>query len=75
MKKTKNKRESKEGKSFPLFSILSLLVGAIVSLSVGFGMINKVLTIPAIPSVITVATGYIVVLATFLTVILAVFNK
>jgi len=58
-----------------LVGILIWIVGIIVSLAVGSGMINKVLSIPTIPSIITIIAGWIVVIGAIVSVILAVFNK
>jgi len=48
------------------------LVGILVSLAVGFGMIDKVLTVRYIPEVITVIAGWIVVIGAVVGVIMAI---
>lgn len=58
-----------------LIGILMWIVGVIVSLAVGSGMIDGTLTIPAIPAVITVVSGWIVVVGAVISVVLAIFNK
>ena len=63
----------KEGNN--LVGILTWIVGIISALAVGSGMIDGTLTIPAIPSVITVIAGWVVVIGAILSLILAIFNK
>lgn len=58
-----------------LWSFIAWLTGVLVSLSVGFGMIGGVLTIPYIPNVVTVTAGWIVVILTVLGVLLALMDK
>ena len=58
-----------------LIGIITWIVGVLVALAVGSGMINKVLTIPGIPTIVTVVTGWVVVVGAILSVILAIFNK
>lgn len=58
-----------------LVGILTWIVGVIVALAVGSGMIDNTLSIPAIPLVITVIAGWVVVVGAVLSVILAIFNK
>ena len=58
-----------------LIGILTWIVGVIVSLAVGSGMIDGTLSIPAIPSIITVIAGWIVVIGAILSVVLAIFSK
>ena len=58
-----------------LIGILTWIVGVIVALAVGSGMINRILTIPMIPEIITIISGWVVVVGAILSVILAIFNK
>ena len=58
-----------------LISVITWIVGVLVSLAVGSGMIDGTLGIPAIPEVITVIAGWIVVVGAIISVILAIFNK
>jgi hypothetical protein len=51
------------------------IVGVIVALAVGSGMIDGTLTVPAIPSIVTVVAGWVVVIGSILSVILAIFDK
>lgn len=58
-----------------LFSILVSITGILVSLAVGFGMTQKILTIPFLyweNNIITVVAGWIVIVLTILSFILAV---
>ena len=64
-----------------LMSIIVWLVGIIVSLAVGFGMINQTLIIgvsiasPIIPIIITQIAGWIVVIGAIISLIMAIFQK
>ena len=58
-----------------LIGILTWIVGIISALAVGSGMIDGTLTIPAIPAIITVVAGWVVVIGAILSLILAIFNK
>ena len=58
-----------------LVGIMIWIVGIIVSLAVGSGMIDGTLTIPAIPAIITVVSGWVVAIGAVISVVLAVFNK
>jgi len=66
----------------PFSMIVALFVwltGVLVSLAVGFGMIGETgvptLPIPYIPDVVTVVAGWIVVILTLVSVILAIIDK
>ena len=66
------------GKSGPVSMLVHLAVwvtGILVSLAVGFGMTGGILTIPYIPDVVTVAAGWLVVVLTLLSVVLAVVDQ
>ncbi len=56
-------------------NVLIWFVGLIVALAVGSGMIDETLTIPIIPSIITVITGWVVVIGAILSLILSVFDR
>jgi len=58
-----------------LTDVFIWIVGILVSLAVGSGMIKETLTVPGIPSTITVIAGWIVVVGAIISVILAVFKK
>ena len=61
----------------PVANLVNLgawLVGVIVSLAVGFGMIGKTLTVPYL-GVATVYAGWVVVVLTLVSVVLAIANK
>ncbi|MFA5259098.1 MAG: hypothetical protein WC979_07735 [Candidatus Pacearchaeota archaeon] len=65
-------------KTRPISTLVSLVVwltGVLVSLAVGFGMIDRVLTIQWISPVITMWAGWVVVILTLLSVILAIADK
>jgi hypothetical protein len=58
-----------------ILSVITWVVGVLVSLAVGSGMINRVLIIPGIPSIVTVIAGWIVVVGAIISVVMAVFGK
>lgn len=58
-----------------LMGVLMWIVGILVSLAVGSGMIDRTLSIPGIPEVITIIAGWIVVIGAIVSVIVAIFNK
>ncbi len=58
-----------------LIGILVWIVGILVSLAVGAGMIDKTLTVPAIPEIITIGAGWVVVVGSIISVILTIFKK
>ena len=58
-----------------LVAIILWLTGIIVALAVGFGMTSGTLSIPWLPSALTVAAGWIVVILTVLGVVLAIIDK
>ena len=56
-------------------NFIAWLTGVLVSLAVGFGMIDGVLYIRWIPDVITVIAGWIVVITTIVSVVLALIKN
>lgn len=58
-----------------LVGILTWIVGVIVALAVGSGMIDKTLSIPGIPAVITIISGWVVVVGGIMSLVLAIFSK
>jgi hypothetical protein len=65
-------------KSRPISTLVSLVVwltGVLVSLAVGFGMTSGTLSIPWIPLVITIWAGWVVVILTVLSIILAIADR
>ncbi len=58
-----------------LVNLAAWLTGILVSLAVGFGMVGGALTIPYIPEIITVVAGWIVVVLTIVSIVLAIANK
>jgi len=66
---------AKKGVMAQLVNFIAWLTGVLVSLAVGFGMIDAVLTVRWIPSIVTIVAGWIVVILTVLGVILALLNK
>ena len=58
-----------------LLGVVMWIVGVLVSLAVGFGMIDGVLVVRWIPSVITVIAGWIVVIGAIIGVITAIIRK
>ena len=60
-----------------LLGFLAWLTGVVVSLSVGFAMIDKILTLPIYLGGTTVAmvAGWVVVITTAVSVVLAIINR
>jgi purine-cytosine permease-like protein len=58
-----------------LMGIVAWIVGILVSLAVGSGMIQEILTIPGIPAVVTVVAGWIVVVGAIVSIVMAIFGK
>ena len=58
----------------PLLDFVAWLTGILVGLSVGFGMIAGTLTIPYVDAIVPYA-GWIVVITTLLSLILAISHK
>lgn len=65
----------KRGVLSKLIAAAVWITGILVSLAVGFGMIDKNLTVRWIPEVITSVAGWIVVVLTILGLILTVFDR
>ena len=59
------------------FGFVAWLTGVLVSLAVAFGMINKILVLPNWlgGSITTVIAGWVVVITTLLSVVLALLNQ
>ena len=57
-----------------LVNLAAWITGILVSLAVGFGMIDRTLTVPYI-GVVTVYAGWIVVILTIVSLVLAIANK
>ena len=58
-----------------LVNLAAWVTGILVSLAVGFGMVGKTLTIPYIPEITTVVAGWIVVILTIVSIVLAIASK
>jgi len=58
-----------------VWSFVAWLTGVIVSLAVGFGLVDGVLTIPYVPDFITHFAGWIVIILSLLGVSLAIIDK
>ena len=58
-----------------LISIFAWVVGILVSLAVGAGMIQNILTVPGIPNLIIQIAGWVVVVGAIISVVLAVFKR
>ena len=65
----------KKGPISMLVALVAWLTGVLVSLAVGFGMIDKVLVVQWIPEVVTVVAGWIVVILTLVSVVLAILDR
>ena len=58
-----------------IIGIFIWVVGVIVSLVVGFGILDKTLTIPGVPEIINLFAGWIVIVGAITSAILVVFTK
>ena len=58
-----------------LVNLAVWLTGILVSLAVGFGMIDGLLTVRWIPAIATQVAGWIVVILTLISVILAIIDR
>ncbi|MEI7718620.1 MAG: hypothetical protein WCI72_02040 [archaeon] len=61
--------------SFNFSAFIAWIVGVLVSLAVGSGMIQQVLTVPYIAPIITIIAGWIVVIGAIISVIAALFGR
>jgi|TARA_B100001079_G_C16006911_1_gene338558 hypothetical protein len=62
-------------KGSQILNFVAWLTGVLVSLAVGFAMIDGVLMIRWIPTVVTMLAGWIVVITTVIGVVLALMNQ
>jgi hypothetical protein len=65
-------------KSRPIANLINLgawLTGILVSLAVGFGMADTILTVRYIPEIVTIIAGWIVIILTIATVVLAIIDR
>ncbi len=70
------KTTTKTQPTYSFTAIIAGIVGALVSLSVGAGMANSILTLePIIPAIITAVAGWIVIVGTILSIVMALFGK
>ena len=58
-----------------LVNLAVWLTGVLVSLAVGFGMIDGVLGVRWIPGSVTVVAGWVVVILTLVSVVLAIIDR
>ena len=60
-----------------ILNFVAWLTGVIVALAVGFAMVgpNPTLTIPWIPEIVTIVAGWIVVVTTVLSAVLAILKQ
>jgi len=68
-------KRSNSGALSALVNLAVWLTGVLVSLAVGFGMIDKVLGVRWIPISVTVFAGWVVVVLTLVSVILAIIDR
>tara|TARA_Y100000310_G_C20596674_1_gene770874 strand:+ start:545 stop:730 length:186 start_codon:yes stop_codon:yes gene_type:complete len=57
-----------------IMSVIAWIVGVIVSLAVGFALIDGTISVPFI-GVVNVIAGWIVVIGAIISVIMAIFNR
>jgi len=68
-------KNSGDGALSALVNLAVWLTGVLVSLAVGFGMINRVLTVPYVSSTVTMVAGWVVVVLTLVSVVLAIIDR
>jgi len=68
-------KNSGDGALSALVNLAVWLTGILVSLAVGFGMINRVLTVPYVSSTVTMVAGWVVVVLTLVSVVLAIIDR
>lgn len=64
-----------DGSISKLVNLGAWLTGILVSLAVGFGMIDATLVVRWIPNVVTVVAGWIVVVLTIASIVLAIADR
>ena len=57
-----------------LITLVLWVVGILISLAVGFGMVDGVLSIPLIPSIVIAVAGWILVLLTIIGAVLKIID-
>ena len=58
-----------------IVNIVAWITGILVALAVGFGMTGETLTIVYVPTIVTVVAGWIVVITTLVSAVLAILKK
>ncbi len=58
-----------------ILSFVVWIVSILVSLAVGFGMIDGILTVRYVPEIVTVIAGWVVVILTLVGLVLALIGK
>ncbi|MCK9596019.1 hypothetical protein M0R19_02455 [Candidatus Pacearchaeota archaeon] len=61
-------------RSNTVMGVVAWLTGVLVSLAVGFAMTARTLTVPYVPLAVTVFAGWVVVITTLISAILAIVN-
>ncbi len=75
MARRRNKSStSPSGTLSSVWGFVVWVVGVLVSLAVGFGMVEGILVIPKIPEIVTMTAGWFVVILTVLGVILKIID-
>lgn len=68
----------KESGTMALQSLIGFIIwvsGVLVALSVGFGMVDGILTVRFIPASMTIAVGWIVIVLTIISALLAIVER
>ena len=74
-KKKGGKKMMGDGSVTKLVNLVAWLTGVLVSLAVGFGMADGILNVRWIPSVVTVYAGWIVIVLTVASIVLAIVDR
>lgn len=65
----------RKGPLHGIWALIMWLVAILVSLAVGFGMVDETLNIPFLPGVLTMAAGWIVIILAILGVLFKIVDK
>lgn len=58
-----------------VWGFVAWVTGVIVSLAVGFGLVNNILAVPYVPAIVTQIAGWIVIVLSLLGLLLAIIDK
>ena len=74
-RKAERAKSSEGGALTSLWGLVVWLTGILVSLAVGFGMVDETLIVPTVPSIVTITAGWIVIVLIILGALLKIIDK